>query len=174
VTGLSIQPREVYAGSWAAEGTSTGGGGAFATAQLAAGQTDLYYRVRFKILSLTGPEAVNLLKFRQAAGTAIAELYVTASGLLGYRNNVLGVSNTSSIAVSAGVWHDAQMRVRVNDASSTVEVWLDGSRVAALSRTDSLGTNAVGRIQLGENLSNRTYDIVFDDVAVDTSRVTGS
>ncbi len=171
VSGLAVQQRDVFSGSWAAEGVSTGQD-ASASKQLAASQADLYFRIRFEIISLSGSEAVNLLKFRTETGLAIAELYVTTAGLLGYRNDVLGVSTTSTVSVASGVWHEAQMHVTVNGASSAVEVWLDGSRIDSLSRPDSLGTSPVGRIQLGENVSGRVYDIAFDTVAADTRFVT--
>ncbi len=170
-SGLAVQQRDVYSGSWAAEGVSTGQD-ASASKQLAAPQADLYFRIRFEIIGLSGTEAVNLLKFRTDTGLAIAELYVTTSGLLGYRNDVLGVSTTSTVAVASGVWHQAQMHVTVNGSASAVEVWLDGARIDVLTRSDSLGTTPVGRIQLGENLSGRTYDIAFDTVAADTRFVT--
>ena len=46
---------------------------------------------------------------------------------------------------------------------------LDGSRIAALSTTGSFGTTSIGRVQLGENGTGKTYDVAFDDVAVDTA-----
>jgi chitodextrinase len=49
------------------------------------------------------------------------------------------------------------------------EVWYDGNRIESLSKTESLGTTPIGRIQLGENSSGRTFDVAFDDVVVDTA-----
>jgi hypothetical protein len=37
----------------------------------------------------------------------------------------------------------------------------------ALSGPQALGTTAVGRLQLGEDSPNRTYDVAFDDVVID-------
>lgn len=54
------------------------------------------------------------------------------------------------------------MHLRVNGAASTVEVWLDGARVDALSTTTaSLGTTAIGRIQLGENVAGRSLRLRY-------------
>ena len=51
-------------------------------------------------------------------------------------------------------------------------MWLDGVRVDALSSsTANLGTVPVGRMQIGEVQSGRTYDVVFDDAAFGTQRV---
>jgi hypothetical protein len=82
---------------------------------------------------------------------------------------VAATNTNSTNLVSQGVWHEAQVRVLINGASSQVEVWLDGARISALSRTDSLGTTAIGRILLGDSSTGRSYDVAFDDVAVHTS-----
>jgi hypothetical protein len=76
------------------------------------------------------------------------------------------MTTTSSTDVAAGVWHDVQTRVRINGANSQTEVWLDGARVGTLSKTESLGTTPIGRIQLGDNSTGRIYDAALDNVAV--------
>jgi hypothetical protein len=53
--------------------------------------------------------------------------------------------------------------------SGLTDVWLDGTKITALSKTQNLGTGAIGRIQLGDNSGSRTYDVALDDIAVDTS-----
>src|SRR5436305_3233319 len=90
-----------------------------------------------------------LLRFRTAGSGSLLGLFVSSTGKLGYRNDVTGVSTTSSTAVSSGVWHGAQVHVHINGASSTTETWLDGVKVAGLSKTESLGTTPVGQIQAG-------------------------
>ena len=52
-----------------------------------------------------------------------------------------------------------------------VAVWLDGSPVTALTRTESLGSAAVGRLQLGDDNGSRTFDVAFDDVVASTQPV---
>jgi hypothetical protein len=55
----------------------------------------------------------------------------------------------------------------VQGAQSRTEVWLDGVLVPELTSSSvSLGTAPVGRLQIGENISGRTYDVAIDDVAV--------
>jgi phospholipase C len=48
-------------------------------------------------------------------------------------------------------------------------VWLDGTQVAALSASTSLGTTGIGRISLGQTGKNHVFDAAFDGVVVDTS-----
>jgi len=50
-------------------------------------------------------------------------------------------------------------------------VWLDGVRINDLSRTEGLGGTAIGRIQLGDNSTGRTYDVAFDNVVVDINPI---
>jgi hypothetical protein len=47
-----------------------------------------------------------------------------------------------------------------------VEVWLDGVHIDALSKIEALGSTAIGRIQLGDNSTARTYDVALDNVDV--------
>jgi hypothetical protein len=62
------------------------------------------------------------------------------------------------------------VHVVINDTTSQTETWLDGQSVPDLSKTESLGTTPIGRIQLGENITGRTYDLAFDDVTVGPNR----
>jgi hypothetical protein len=165
--GLVVQQQEVSVGSFGARGTSTGSA-TYAYTNLGAEQPEVYYRIRFKLIS-QGANTVNLLKFRTAANGSILGVYVTSSGKLGYRNDVAGVSTNTTTAVAPGVWHELQIRVRIEGASGQTETWLDGVRVAALSKAESLGTSAVGRLQLGDTSSGRTYDVAFDEITAGTT-----
>jgi chitodextrinase len=168
VTGLSVQQQEVFSGSWAARGTSTGAA-TWAYKTLTSAQTDLYYRIRFKLVSRAAAATVNLMKVRTGTGTSLLGVYVGANGKLAYRNDVAAVSTTSNTSVSTGAWHSLQLHVVINGAAGQTETWLDDVRIGALSKTESLGTTAIGRVQLGENSSGRSYDVAFDTALVDTS-----
>jgi hypothetical protein len=72
----------------------------------------------------------------------------------------------STAPVVRGVWYSLEVRVLINGASSRTETWLDGQPVPALTKTESLGTSPIGRFQLGENISGRTYDGAFVDVVL--------
>ncbi|HEV2907479.1 MAG TPA: hypothetical protein VGZ50_09225, partial [Actinomycetota bacterium] len=127
---------------------------------------------RFKVISQGSTSTVNLLKLRTATGTAILGLFRNSSGNLGYRNEVAAVSTSSSTPVTTGVWHQVQVRVRINGASGESETWFDGVRIASLSKTENFGTTPMGRVQIGENSSGKTYDVAFDDVVANTSFIT--
>jgi chitodextrinase len=164
-SGLTVQQQVVANGAWAARATSSGAG-ASAYRQLASGQPDLYYRLRFDVLS-RGANSVNLARVRTGAGGAVTTMLVTSTGKLGYRNDVTGLSYTSTVAVTSG-WHELQFHVFVNGTASAVEVWLDGVQVTALTQPDSLGVSPIGRMELGDPSTGRTFDVAFDDVLVDT------
>jgi chitodextrinase len=169
-TGLMAQQQEVLSGAWAARGTSAGSAN-WAYAQLGSTYGELFYRIRFKVLSqgAASNNTVNLLKLRTGTGGAILGLYRNPQGRLGYRNEIAALSTTSSTTITAGTWHEVQIRARINGASGESETWFNGVRIAALSKTENFGTKPIGRIQLGENSPSRNYDIAFDDVAADTS-----
>jgi hypothetical protein len=84
---------------------------------------------------------------------------------------VTGATRTSATAIAMGQWYTAQVHLRVNGTNSEIEVWLDGLRVDALSKTDSFGSTPIGRIELGDNATNKTYDLAFDEVVADTAAI---
>lgn len=165
--GLVVQGQDVSAGSFAARGTSMGTA-TYAYKQLGTETGEVYYRIRFKIVSQAA-NTVNLLKFRTAANGSILGVYVSSTGKLGYRNDVAGISSNSTTAVAPGVWHELQVRVRINSSTGETETWLDGVRIAALSKAESFGTSLIGKLQLGDTSSGRTYDAAFDDVKAGTA-----
>ena len=121
--------------------------------------------VRVRVQSLSGTSAVNFLKVRTAAGTALAEVYVTPAGVLGVRNAVVGRATNSTVALPPGVWHAVSLHAVVGPG--TLRVALDGATVLDLS--SELGTTPVGRVQVGENVAGRTAELVYDTVRVDGS-----
>jgi hypothetical protein len=161
VSGLTVQQGQVFSGSWAAR--AAGPGASQALKSLGPSETDVYYRVRFRVASQGSN--VNLLKFRTAS-SSILGVYLSSTGKLSYRNDVAAVSRTSSTTVASGGWHELQVRVQIAGASSAVTTWLDGAVVGALTRSESLGTTPIGVVQLGENATGRTFDVAFDDVEV--------
>jgi hypothetical protein len=162
-TGLTVQQQDVYAGSWAARATSTGAA-TYAYTRLASTQTDLYQRFRFKVNDQS--QNVTLGKFRKTDGTSILSLYRSGSGSLCLRDDIV-VSSVCAGAPNLGTWHTVEVHATIG-ASGRTEVWLDGTKLAGLSRTLDLGTGPIGRVQIGNNQTGRTYDMVLDDVVVDT------
>jgi fibronectin type 3 domain-containing protein len=166
--GLVVQPFQVFAGTYAARGTSTGSAGASAYKQLSQSETNLYYVTRFKVLSQS--QNVNLLRFRNSTvgAGALATLFVSSTQKVGLRNDVTAVSTTSTTSAAAGFWHTAQVHLVVAGSSSQIEVWIDGNPVPELSQSGiNLGTNPIGRLELGDPSLNRTFDVAFDEVAYD-------
>jgi Bacterial Ig domain/Calcineurin-like phosphoesterase/Fibronectin type III domain len=169
-SGLVVQGAEVDSGSWAARGTSTG----LATSafkSLPSDQGELYYRIRFKIVS-QGANTVTLLRMRTSGsgtGASILGIYLNSGSThtLGLRNDAAGISTNSTQPVTVGDWHELQVHARIN--SPLTEVWFDGVQVGALTTTNTVGTAGIGRVQLGENTPGKTYDVAFDNVIVDTA-----
>ncbi len=166
-TGLTVQGEETFSGALAARATLTNTAGT-ATKQLDQPYTELYHRLRFKLITRDTSKTTYLQQFRTADGGTILGLYVSSSGRLGYRNSVSGANISTAITVTEGVWHEAQVRIKIAGAESLTEVWYDGQRVAILSRTQSLGATGVGQVLLGD-IGARTLDVVFDDVVLSTS-----
>ncbi len=168
--GLVTQGSTVHGGSFAAEGNTTVGA-TYAKKTLPSTYSDGYGRVSFNLLSASSQ--VNLLRMRTAADGSLGYVFVTASGQVGLRNDV-GATTTMSSAVAApgSGWHTIELHLVVNGTSSSVEVWLDGTKLADVSPSNvNLGTTAIGRLQIGEVQSGRTYDVVLDDAAFGTQRI---
>jgi hypothetical protein len=166
-SGLVVQTQERYAGGYAARGTTTNGQTS-AQRTLSSPQTDLYYRVRFKVVSQSS--VAYLLRFRTATNGDIVGLNVSSSGKLSVYNRSTATTTASTTTVSKGVWHEVQLHV--NQGTGLVEVWYDGTRVDALSKAQGVGSSPIGRVELGDPSSGRTYDIAFDDVQLATASST--
>jgi chitodextrinase len=166
VNGLVAQQQELLSGSWAARGTTTATP-AFALKQLTTQRSELYYQTRFKVIS-QGANSIYLQRFRTGTAGLLTTTFISSTGKIGLRNDQGSTTTTTSTATAAsGSWHTIETHLLVNGASSLVEVWLDGNKIDALTSTLSLGTAPIGQVLLGDNSSNRTYDVVYDDVAYD-------
>jgi glucose/arabinose dehydrogenase/chitodextrinase len=163
VTGLGVQQQEVFAGGYAARQTSTGAA-TYAYKQLGPATGDLYMRLRFKVLS-QGQNNVTLGKFAAAPGNSMLAFYRSSSGTLGLRNDVLGTTTASATVATSGVWHELLVHAAIDSGGKT-EVWLDGTPVSDLTTAQSLGSSPIGRVQIGNNQTGRTYDVALDDAAV--------
>jgi plastocyanin len=168
VNGLVVQGSQVFSGAFSARGTTTDSP-TFATKTLPSTASELFYDVRFKPISL-GTSA-NLIGFQTSTGVKLLTVLVGSTRKLGYRNDKTAVTVNSATLVSLGAWHELQARVFVNGAAGEVEIWLDGVRVDDLARTESLGTAPIGRIQLSNDTSGKTFDVAFDQAAVSASYV---
>jgi glucose/arabinose dehydrogenase/PKD repeat protein len=164
--GLAAQQQQVSTGSYAARATSTGLA-TYAYEQLPTTRTDVFDRFRFKVIS-QGSNNVTLGKLRTSTGTAILAFYRSAGAKLCLRNEVSATSFCSATTPSIESWHTLQVHARTGSSGLT-EVWLDGTMLADLSKSQALGSSAIRRVQLGDNQTGRTYDVAFDDVVIDTA-----
>ena len=162
-----MQTAAVHAGTYAAQGNTTNGA-TYAKKTLPSTYTDAYGRVYFNILSQSSQ--VNVLRLRTSADGSIAYLYVDTAGKLALRNDAGSATFTSSTSVGSG-WHALELHAVINGAAGSTEVWLDGVKITALSVTTNLGSTAVGRLQIGEVQSGRTYNLLLDDAVFNTAPI---
>ncbi len=163
-TSLTAQQQTVYAESWAARANNNHAA-TFADKDITA-QTELYARVHVFVSSRS--TGADMLAFRLKSGSAIVTVGTTAAGNLLYRNGTNATVVTSATSLNTGGWHELKLHVKVSGASSLVEVWLDGTPVSDLTRTDSLGTTAIDRLELGDRSTTNSYTITYDEVVADT------
>ena len=167
VSGLAVQNTNVYAGSWAAEAQSKSAAD-FASKTLPATYTSLYYRMRVKVLQ-GKPDTADVLRLRTASGGNLLSIFYNDKRNLGYRNDTTNTTTTSTSSLAVGTWYEVKVHLVVNGASSQVEVWLNGTRITALSRTDSFGTTPIGQVVAGETTAGHAYDFAVDEVWADTN-----
>jgi len=169
VTGpLAAQSTDVFAGTSAARANATGGA-TWAYKQLSAGQAEVNAKMRFKFASRDGVSSIAVLKLRKATGTQLLRVYVSTSGKLAIRNDVTGVATTSTTTIALGRWYLLELHARIDAAGSPVDVRLDGTTIASLSIAQAIGSDPIGRVQIGDDATGKTYDASFDDVVVDAA-----
>ena len=98
----------------------------------------------------------------------MVEASLSSTGRLALRNTLAGVTTSTGVTPSAGVWHELQVHLRTG-VGGTLETWLDGNRVSAIS--DTFGGFPLIRAQLGDNTAGTAYDLAFDDVALGTQKI---
>ena len=153
-------------GAWGARATGVAGP-AWAYVALPATYPELFARTWFSVTSTSSP--VTLLRFRNAHGGVQIAAGISKSGLLTVQNSRTGVTVTSTVVVTSGVWHEVQIHaLMAKGTAGRFDVWFDGAPVPELSGVQKVGPTPVGRVQIGDNVA-RTFDVNFDDVAVDTA-----
>jgi hypothetical protein len=177
VSGLTVESANPLDGLYSAESIGDGSSNtSYAETTLPSTQPNLYYKLTFEVVSKDTTNSVYLERFRTATGApsgsaaSILGVYVSSTGKLGIRDDASnpGASYTSTTSVSYGSPHTLQAHVNVT--TGQVEIWLDTVPVSfsTLPTPVDLGPDPVGIIQLGENSGGKTYDVRYDDVAVDT------
>ena len=97
---------------------------------------------------------------------------MSAGGHLGFHNDATASNTVSAATIGAG-WHVLELHLGINGTASTVEVWLDGTRVDDLSLNGGvdLGAAPIGQFQIGDAQAGLAYDVVFDDAAFGSARL---
>ena len=166
--GLVAETSTVHTGAYAVEGNTTNGQ-THAYKLLGAGYQELDYRIYFEVKSQSG--SFTLMGVQASTVSLIAHLQMANNGKLQLVNDI-GHGSTMGPTISLNTWHSLELHVIVNGTSSTIDVWFDGAAVASFASTSAnLGTALVDEVRLGNLATGGTYDVVFDDVAVDTVRV---
>jgi fibronectin type 3 domain-containing protein len=177
-TSIAITSQEHYAGVYAAHATSNGSTASYAYKSLTTAQSDLYYTLRFKIISKSsgaGGTSAYVQRFRSGTtgGTSIGGVLISSTNKLGYRNDAASTSNTNGPIVTLGVWHEVQTHLHIDTnlpgTNGHIEIWYDGAPVSALNATENFGTAPISRVYVGDSTPADVYDVVLDDAAFNTS-----
>jgi hypothetical protein len=160
---MTVQTDQVHTGTFAARAICTGRP-SFAYKSLPAQLRDVTYETRFKVVS-RGRAAFSVARLATGSGKNVVAVMLDKSGRLVTLNQTTGKSAVGPV-VTSSAWHTLRVRLVVNGTASSVAVTLDGAPVPALTRTDNLGTTAVGRLYIGDPASGRTFDVVYDDTLV--------
>jgi hypothetical protein len=173
--GLSVgqpaAPLTAHSGTWVARETSSP---SWVSATLPGGPYRAVHASAHVRLE-TRSTSAGFLKLRSATGAYIAYLYANASGFLSVRNDAGNVTHVSGTTVPTGQWVKVEYYLDTNPGGAiTIKAALNGQPVTfsgsnAVGATETLGANPIGRITLGDDVANRSYDILLDDLVVDTA-----
>ncbi|HEY8736320.1 MAG TPA: hypothetical protein VIO62_04675 [Candidatus Dormibacteraeota bacterium] len=119
-------------------------------------------------LNARGSNAIDLAHFRTTSDASVIHLIVSTSGHLGLRDDVSGVTLHNPTPVTMHVWHRFELHAVISGTASYLEVWLDGQPATTLSGAMALGSQPLGVVQIGDNHTGRTFDVIFDDLTVST------
>jgi acid phosphatase type 7 len=168
-SGLTTQTTFVHGGSLAARST---GSVAWASKTLPDVTSDVEVSLWFRFQSRQSP--VWLTRLRTGSNGNLMKVMVNNGGKLVYRNDVAGVTRSSTKVVTNVVWHHLEAHVTVAGANGHVQISLDGVPVPGLDRVESMGTSPVGRVEVGNRPTGKTYDLAIDDVDVTDIAGTGA
>jgi hypothetical protein len=160
---MHVTSTDVHAGKYAARAEANGQP-AYAVEHFASQYSRLCTRVFVKHLSQGAGETDQLLQFRNPFGTPILTAFIGADGTLGYINDAGGVTRTSNVVFTTGVYHQLQICVRITGVRR-VETYFDGVPVPALTNPEQLGSHPIRELVMGDTRSGVTHHDVFDDIA---------
>jgi chitodextrinase len=162
--GSDVTYDGVYAVRAVSPAPTTTSNTAFVYKDLPGDYAELYWTAWFDPVSI-GSQKVNIGQLANGS-TGILTVFVK-NGTLGIRNNggATQADTVSTRSVSIGTWHRVDVHVLVNGSTSSVDVSLDGSNIAALTKagTIDLGSLPINRFYLGDRGTTDLFDVAFDD-----------
>ncbi|PZR62030.1 MAG: hypothetical protein DLM71_07380 [Chloroflexi bacterium] len=168
----TVQGARVHAGSFAAQAITTTGA-AYAKRNLSVAVATGYFRSYIYLASGSSAE-VKLMRLRTAADVSLLTLSVLNGKLRLCRDYPTPCATVadSATAFTSDAWHSLEIRLSVSGAGSSADVWLDGSLVAFNPPlTGDWGTTPIGKLQIGEVATGGSWNVTYDDVVFDTSRI---
>ncbi|MFL5758481.1 MAG: DNRLRE domain-containing protein [Thermomicrobiales bacterium] len=168
IDGLGLEQQVVDQGVFAAVSANNGtntvpGKPSFASESVNAEEPNLFASVRYYVQH-QDDHTVNVLSLQTKGNQPVVTVFLTSDHKLAYQ--VAGGAQPVVIdEVQSEVWHSLQVHLMVNGPASQIEIWHD----AQLVRRDpvQLGNVKIEALELGEARTGRTYEIYFDDFAVD-------
>jgi hypothetical protein len=160
VTRLTIDPG-VGGDAPPSASANVSGQSAWAYRTLAATMSNACVSANVQV-SNNGGNAVDLLRFRTSGNGPLIKALVSATGVLKIRNDLAGVSKTSSVPLAAG-WHSLSLCGSIGPGSAW-SLYRDGSAVVSGWVTDT-GATPIGRFNIGDSAA-KTFAARFDDVRV--------
>jgi hypothetical protein len=164
VNGLTVTAEAAFAGAFGARANDAAGTDVWARKVLASPTHDVTTTVRFKVDSRT--TALHMLRFRSVGNVPLVRVSINGSGRLVYRNEVAGVNRVSTTTPTNGVWHELSVRTFADGTTGQVTVMLDGVSVAGLDLVENIGTDAIGRVTLGDETNVDVHSTAYDDLEV--------
>ena len=164
VNGLTVTAEAAFAGAFGARANDAAGTDVWARKVLASPTHDVTTTVRFKVDSRT--TALHMLRFRSVGNVPLVRVSINSSGRLVYRNEVAGVNRVSTTTPTNGVWHELSVRTFADGTTGHVTVMLDGVSVAGLDLVENIGTDAIGRVTLGDETNVDVHSTAYDDLEV--------
>jgi hypothetical protein len=162
-TRATVQTAIVHGGSWAVRLTAAGTP-SFARANLPSTESTVRIQLWVNVRARP-PSGAMILARAQGVSTPLVRLLLNANGTLAYNNEVAKVWRSSSVVLPSAGWHLVELDVTVG-TTGHVRVLSDGVVVSGLDRTENLGAAGVQKLQIGDQISGRRYDVVIDDVTV--------
>ena len=128
-----------------------------------------FFRMYMYVVDL--PSAVaTILNVEALAGTDRGKIRITTSGTLFLENAIGTQIGSASAALNLNQWYRVEMMIFNNTTSGKTELEFQLGGTSIASTTTDANTGTYGNVAIGITSSVTSYDIYFDDIAInDTS-----